>query len=116
MSKLLPASSLDDTPSRVYFASNANIVIFLMTAKVIEVMHNTSGTALDFPNVELKSAGSMFLALILYSYHLSWQRKDGSMKRTSIMPINLITTSMTIVMLIISSMLMLTQMAAPTVP
>jgi hypothetical protein len=71
MSKLLPASSLDDIPSRVYFASNASIVIFLMTAKVIEVMHNTSGTALDFPNVELKSAGSMFLALILYPYHLS---------------------------------------------
>ena len=50
----------------VYFASNANIVIFQMTAKVVEVMHNTSGTAPDFPNVELKSADSMFLALILY--------------------------------------------------
>ncbi len=35
-------------------------------------------TAPDFPNVELKSADSMFLALILY---LSWQRKDGSIKR-----------------------------------
>ena len=61
-------------PVEVYFASNANVVIFLMTAKVVEVMRNTSGTAPDFPNVELKSADSMFLALILY---LSWQRKDG---------------------------------------
>ncbi len=76
-------------PVEVYFASNANIVIFLMTAKLGEVMRNTSGTAPDFPNVELKSADSMFLALILYLYHLSWQRKDGSMKWTSILPINL---------------------------
>ena len=58
-------------PVEVYFASNANVVIFLMTAKVVEVMRNTSGTAPDFPNVELKSADSMFLALILYLYHLS---------------------------------------------
>ena len=103
-------------PVEVYFASNANVVIFLMTAKVVEVMRNTSGTAPDFPNVELKSADSMFLALILYLYHLSWQRKDRSMKWTSILPINLITTPMTIVMSIISLMLMLTQMAVPTVP
>jgi hypothetical protein len=53
-------------PVEVYFASNATVVIFLMTAKVVEVMCNTSGTAPDFPNVELKSADSMFLALILY--------------------------------------------------
>jgi len=60
-------------PVEVYFASNANVVIFLMTAMVVEVMRNTSGTAPDFPNVELKSADSMFLALILYLYldHLS---------------------------------------------
>jgi len=55
-------------PVEVYFASNANVVIYL---KVVEVMRNTSGTAPDFPNVELKSADSMFLALILYLYHLS---------------------------------------------
>jgi len=58
-------------PVEVYFASNANVVIFLMTAKVVEVMRNTSGTAPDFPNVELKSADSKFLALILYLYYLS---------------------------------------------
>ncbi len=55
-------------PVEVYFASNANVVIYL---KVVEVMRNTSGTAPDFPNVDLKSADSMFLALILYLYHLS---------------------------------------------
>jgi hypothetical protein len=37
-----------------------------MTAKVVEVMRNTSGTAPDFPNVELKTADTMFLALIHY--------------------------------------------------
>jgi len=58
-------------PVAVYFASNANVLIYLMTAKVAEVMRNTSRTAPDFPNVELKSADSMFLALILYLYHLS---------------------------------------------
>jgi len=37
-----------------------------MTAKVVEVMCNTSGMAPDFPNVELKTADTMFLTLILY--------------------------------------------------
>ena len=50
----------------VYFATNANVVIFPMTAKVTEVTCNTSADALDFPNVELKTADTMFLALILY--------------------------------------------------
>jgi len=53
MSKLPPASSFNDIPSRGLFCDK-------------EVMHNTSRTAPDFPNVELKSADSMFLALILY--------------------------------------------------
>ncbi len=61
---LLPASSFHDIPSRGLLCDK-------------EVMRNASGTAPVFPNVELKSADSMFLALILY---LSWQRKDGSMK------------------------------------
>ena len=65
MWKLPPAPSFDEIPSRGLFCDK-------------EVMRNTSGTAPVFPNVELKSADSMFLALILY---LSWQRKDGSMKR-----------------------------------
>ena len=65
MWKLLPASSFDAIPSRGLFCDK-------------EVIRNTSGTAPVFPNVELKSADSMFWALILY---LSWQRKDGSMKR-----------------------------------
>jgi len=51
------------SPAEVYFATNANIVIFPMTAKVIEVTRNTSGTAPDFPNVDLKTADAMFLAL-----------------------------------------------------
>jgi hypothetical protein len=50
----------------VYFATNANVVIFPMTAKVVEVMRNTSAAAPDFPNVELKTVDAMFLALILY--------------------------------------------------
>jgi len=50
----------------VYFATNVNVVIFPMTAKVIEVMHNTSADAPDFPAVELKLVHTMFLALILY--------------------------------------------------
>ena len=58
----------------VYFATNATVVIFPMTAKVVEVMRNTSADALDFPVVELKTVDAMFLALILY---LSRQRKDG---------------------------------------
>jgi hypothetical protein len=37
-----------------------------MTAKVVEVTRNTSTDALDFQNVELKTADAMFLALILY--------------------------------------------------
>jgi hypothetical protein len=37
-----------------------------MMAKVVEVTPNTSATAPDFPNVELKTADAMFLALILY--------------------------------------------------
>jgi hypothetical protein len=39
-----------------------------MTAKVVEVTPNTSATAPDFPNVELKTADAMFLALILYLF------------------------------------------------
>ena len=54
------------SPAEVYFATNANVVIFPMTAKVVEVMRNTSGTAPGFPNMELKSADFMFLELILY--------------------------------------------------
>ena len=38
-----------------------------MTAKVIEVMRNTSEMAPDFPNMELKTTDTMFLVLILYS-------------------------------------------------
>jgi hypothetical protein len=37
-----------------------------MTAKVVEVTRNTSADAPDFPNAELKTANTMFLALILY--------------------------------------------------
>ena len=59
MWKLPPAPSFDEIPSRGLFCDK-------------EVMRNTSGTAPVFPNVELKSADSMFLALILY---LSWQEK-----------------------------------------
>ena len=40
------------SPVEVSFASNANIVIFLMIAKIVEAMHNTSRTAPDVPNVE----------------------------------------------------------------
>jgi len=40
------------SPVEVSFASNANIVIFLMIAKIVEAMHNTSRTAPDAPNVE----------------------------------------------------------------
>jgi predicted RNA-binding protein with EMAP domain len=53
MWKLLPASSFKDITSKGIFCDK-------------EVMRNTSGTAPVFPNVELKSADSMFLALILY--------------------------------------------------
>ena len=53
MWKLPPASSFDDIPSKGLFCDK-------------EVMCNTSGTAPVFPNVELKSADSMFLALTLY--------------------------------------------------
>jgi hypothetical protein len=53
MWKLPPASSFNDIPSRGLFCNT-------------EVMRNTSGTALVFPNVQLKSADSKFLALILY--------------------------------------------------
>ena len=59
MWKLPPAPSFHEIPSRGLFCDK-------------EVMRNTSGTAPVFPNVELKSADSMFLALILY---LSWQEK-----------------------------------------
>jgi len=65
MWKLPPASSFDDIPIRGLFCDK-------------EVIRNTIWTAPVFPNVELKSADSMFLVLILY---LSWQRKDGSIKR-----------------------------------
>ena len=44
------------SPAEVYFATNANVVIFPMTAKVVEVMRNTSGTAPGLPNTGLKSA------------------------------------------------------------
>ena len=54
------------SPAEVYFATNANVEIFPMTAKVIEVMRNTGRTAPGFPNTELKSADFMFLELILY--------------------------------------------------
>ncbi len=52
--------------AEVFFATSANVVIFPMTPKVIEVTRNTSAAAPDFPNVALKVADAMFLALILY--------------------------------------------------
>jgi hypothetical protein len=47
-----------------------------MTAKVIEVMRNTSGMAPDFPNVELNTADTMFLVLILYSTSPDKEKTD----------------------------------------
>ena len=61
-----PHPHLMTSPAEVYFATNANVVIFPMTAKVVEVMRNTSAAAPGFPNTGLKAADFMFLELILY--------------------------------------------------
>jgi hypothetical protein len=71
MSKLPPSSSSNAMP-RGLFGIDAIVVILQMTAKTVEVLHNTCDTA-KLPPKNLTFTNPTILALILF---LSCQRKE----------------------------------------